>query len=195
MKNREVVYTADLFSGEQECLCETQNYRLPIALRCESRSFSQSERIPLSEISLPEGCMIHDAWGSVLFDACERVGQKYVLTGESKYTVLCEKDGEYSTSEITLPIRYEAEGGKEAPESYSASGNLLSCRVRADGDMLCVDSEIAVVADFIGYEEISYVREVRFGEAKKRLLCQQKNKKKKLLKKLKKKKLLMKQNL
>lgn len=163
MRNQEVVYTADLFSGEQESLCEVREERLPIALRCEHRNFSQSERIPLSELSLPEGCVILDALGSVLFDGCEQIDQKYVLSGESKYLLLCERDGEYSCVDVKLPIRYEAEGGEEVPESFSARGAVISCRARVDGEMLSIDSEIDVVADFIGSEEISAVHTVRFG--------------------------------
>lgn len=165
MSNREVIYTADLFSGAQESACEHREYRLPIALGCDRGNFSQSERIALEGLSLPEGCVIHDAWGSVLFDACEAVGQKYVFSGESKYLLLCEKDGEFSMAELSLPIRYETEGGEECPESYSVKGSVISCRARIDGEMLSLDSEIAVIADFIGYEEISAVREIRFGEA------------------------------
>ncbi len=168
MKNREIVYTADLFSGERESTIDHRDYRLPVALRCEGRNFSQSERLPISKIpALPEGAVICDAWGSVLFDSCEAVGDsgKYVLTGESKYVLLCEKDGEYSTAEVNLPIRYETEGREEKPESYFAQGNLLSCRARIEGETLCLDSEIAVTADLIGFEEIRAVREVRFGEA------------------------------
>jgi len=164
MAEREVIYTKDLFSSAQECLCETETYRLPIALRCDRRNFSQSERILLSEVAIPEGAVIHDAWGQVLFDGCEQVGQKYVLTGESRYTLLCEKDGEVSSAELTLPIRYETEGREESPESFAAVGRVLSCRARVDGEVLCLDAEIAVAADFCGIEEIEVVREVRFGE-------------------------------
>lgn len=165
MKNREVRYTEDLFSSEREALCETERYRLPIALRCDRRNFSQSERIPFAEISLPEGASICDAWGVVLFEGCESVGTKYQLTGQSRYTLLCEKDGEYSATEVTLPLRYETEGGEGVPESFSAVGCVLSCRARVDGEMLCLDAEIAVSADFCGVREIEAVREVRFGEA------------------------------
>ncbi|MBO5938482.1 MAG: DUF3794 domain-containing protein [Clostridia bacterium] len=165
MNNREIVYTADLFSGERESACEYREYRVPVALRCDRRNFSQSERLSLSEFSFAEGGAICDAWGSVLFDGCEAVGGKYVLTGQSKYVLLWEKDGEYSTSEITLPFRYETDGREESPESYLAGGTLLSCRARVEGHLLCLDAEIAVAADFIGYEKISAVREVRFGEA------------------------------
>lgn len=164
MAEREVSYTKDLFSSAQDCLCERETYRLPIALRCERRNFSQSERIPLAEVAFPEGAVIHDAWGQVLFESCEQVGQKYVLTGESRYTLLCEKDGEFSTVELPLPLRYETEGGEESPESFACVGRVLLCRARAEGEVLCLDAEIAVAADFCGTEEIEVVREVRFGE-------------------------------
>ena len=171
MRNREVRYTSDLFSTSCESLCEMQSIRTPVAIRCEQRNFSQSERIPRSAVALPEGAEICDAFGSVLFDACEQVGQKYVLTGQSRYTLLCEKDGEYSTAEVSLPIRYETDAGDRAMESFSCVGNLLSCRARVDGDVLCLDAEISVAAEFCGAEEIESVREARFGES----LCQRRS--------------------
>jgi hypothetical protein len=100
----------------------------------------------------------------VLFEGCESVGSKYQLTGQSRYTLLCEKDGEYSATEVSLPLRYETEGGEGIPESFSAVGCVLSCRARVDGEVLCLDAEIAVSADFCGAGEIEAVREVRFGE-------------------------------
>lgn len=164
MKNREVRYTEDLFSTACETSCQTERYRIPIALRCERRNFSQSERIAAKETSLPEGANICDACGVVFFEGCEVVGSKYQLTGQSRYTLLCEKDGEYSATELTMPIRYETEGGEETLESFSAVGSVLSCRARVDGETLCLDAEIAVSADFCGACEIEAVREVRFGE-------------------------------
>ena len=162
MKECEVAYTADLFSGECESECEIVSYRLPVALGCTHGNFSQSERIPTAEISLQEGCSIVDVWGSVLFDLCEKSGQRYLLSGESRYTLLCERDGELFCSEVSVPIRYETEGGEQAPESYSAKGTVLSCRARLDGEMLALDAEIDVVTDLIGFEEVSAVRSVRF---------------------------------
>lgn len=165
MKACEKRYTSDLFSSEYESRTETKSYRLPTVLRCERRNFSQSERIPLTSISLSEGATICDAWGSVLFDTCTMLGQNYVLSGQSRYTLLCEKNGEYSTCEVSLPIRYESDGGEGVPESFSAEGRVITCRVRAEGETLCLDAEISVSADFCGVQEIAAVREVRLGEA------------------------------
>ena len=164
MKNCEKSYTEDLFSTERESSCEKKSYRLPTALRCERRNFSQSERIARSGVSIPEGARICDAWGSVSFEDCSTVGQKYVLTGQSRYTMLCEKDGEYSACELILPIRYETEAAEGEAESFSAEGRVISCRARAEGEVVCLDAEIAVAADFCGAQEIVAVSAARFGE-------------------------------
>ena len=88
---------------------------------------------------------------------------KLLGKGKGGYSYLCERDGELFCSEVSVPIRYETEGGEQAPESYSAKGTVLSCRARLDGEMLALDAEIGVVADLIGFEEISAVRSVRFA--------------------------------
>ena len=164
MRNRTVHDTADCYSTTVESECDYRTYRLPVALRCENGNLSQSERIPTEESNLPEGASIADAFGSVIFDGCEQAGESYLLTGQSRYWLLCQKDNEYSVTEVTLPLRYELDGGKEPPVSYDAVGEVLSCRARVDGDTLCLDAEISVTANFVGEEELTVVDTVRFGE-------------------------------
>ena len=164
MRNFPVRYTADVYSTERESRCQTEEARVPVALRCENGNVSQSERIALSNLNLPERCTIVDAWGVAMTDGCEMVGGRYVLTGQSRYTLLCEKDGEYSVSEVTIPLRYETEGAGEKPVCFDAMANVISCRARIDGEMLCLDAEVAMVCDFVGERTISPVSEVEFGE-------------------------------
>lgn len=164
MCNQTVNYTADLYSTQVESECEYRSLRLPVALRCENGNVSQSERIPLEGLNLPQDAAIVDVLGNVWMDGCEQMGEKYVLTGQTRYQLLCRKDTEYSVAEVTLPLRYETEGGRRAPESFDAVGEVLSCRARVDGDTLHLDAELSVAADFMGSEEIRTVSAVRFGE-------------------------------
>ena len=163
MRNFPVRYTADLYSTERESRCEVEELRLPVALRCENGNVSQSERIALSELTLPEGCTVIDAWGTAMMDGCETVGNRYVLTGQSRYALLCESDGEYSVSEVTLPLRYETEGMGEEPVCFDAEARVIACRARVEGENLCLDAEIAMVYDFVGEERISPVSVAELG--------------------------------
>ena len=164
LRNRVVHYTSDLYSTAVESDCEYRSYSVPVALRCENGNVSQSERIPLEGLNLPQGAFVLDAIGSVVWDGCELMGEKYVLSGQSRYQLLCRREEEYSVAELTLPVRLEVQGSGMTPTGYDAVGEVLSCRARIDGDTLNLDAELSVVADFMGTEEIRAVSEIRFGE-------------------------------
>jgi len=163
--NRSVRYTEDLYSTEVESVCERKEYALPIALRCENRNLSQSERIPLEGLNIPEGASVVGVWGSVQPEQCTQEGEKLILSGQSRYVLLCEREGEYSVAEVTLPLRYETEGGEVPMTGFDATAEVISCRARTDGETLNLDAELSVVADFMGTDCIHTVSAVRFGEA------------------------------
>ncbi len=165
MDNRTVRYTEDLYSTEVESECDYADYTLPVLLGCANGNLSQSERIPMQELNLPESAEIVDVQGSILWDGCEQMGDKYVLTGHSRYQLLCRKESEYLVAEITLPLRYETKGRGTPPAGYDAQGEMLFCRAKVDGGMLNLDAEISIASDFLGKEEIRAVSEARFGEA------------------------------
>ena len=162
--NRRMSYTADLYSTAVESDCEYRSSDVPVALKCEKGNLSQSERIPLEGLNVPKGALVVDSLGTVLFDGCEQENSTYVLTGQSRYQLLCQKDGEYSVAEVTVPLRYEMKGEGQVPTCYDAVGEVLSCRVRMEGDTLCLDAELSVTADFVGSTELRYVSAVHFGE-------------------------------
>lgn len=164
-QNLPVRYTLDLYSTEQESRCEQAEYKIPVVRKCENANLSQSERLSASENHLPEGAQILDAWGAASFESCENAGGKYVLIGQSRYTLLCQKDGELSAFEIVLPLRYETEGADGDAIGFDARADVLWCRARIEGDVLCLDSELGVFAEFLGEERIVPIREVEFGEA------------------------------
>ena len=162
--NLPMTYTADLYSTETESVCEYADYDLPVALKCENRNLSQSERLPLEGLNLPEEATVLDAFGTAQLDACEQVGNRYVLTGQSRYLLLCEKDGEYFVTELNLPLRYETDAADGTPTGFDATAEVISCRVALSGDTLNLDAELSVVADFLGTESIRTPERVTFGE-------------------------------
>ncbi len=161
--NGTVRYAEDAYSTERECECRKDNILVPYLLALTNANFSQSERVDLSETNIPQNAIPIDSWGSVYLSSCDRDGEKYVFSGQSKYCILWEKDGEYGACEISLPVKYECMG-REERRSYDAIADVVSVRTRVDGDMLCIDAEIAVAYDIMGAREISVVRECRFGE-------------------------------
>lgn len=164
MVNQTVSYTSDLYSTERESTCETQKYSLPMILRCDHGNISQNERVPKETLNWTDGTTLKDVFAGVRFDTCEQAGQKYVLIGQSRYVLLCENNGEYSTTEVLLPLRYETEGGEMAPESFDAVGTVISCHAKIEGATLQLNAEIAIASDFMGSKEILAVTDARFGE-------------------------------
>ena len=163
MQNEEFTHTADLYSTEESCICEHVEYSMPIALGCTNSNVSQSERIPLEQTNISPDANIIYACGAPRFDNCTLVGEKYMLTGECRYTLICESGGEYSSSEIVLPVRYEMSADGEV-SGYDAQADVISCRARVDGENLCIDAELSVVAELTGAELVRTLSEARFGE-------------------------------
>lgn len=162
--NEERSYTADVYSVERECQCETETAYLPAVRACGVGNFSQSERIALSDTGIPEGAQICDIFGSVRFDGCEYGGGKYDLSGQSRYTLLWEKDGEYGSADVELPTKYGLDGEIAENMSFDAYGEIISCRGRTDGELVCIDAEIAVCADVFEMREIRMARAAHFGD-------------------------------
>lgn len=165
MKNLPIRYTADLYSVTTQSACEYAEYALPVVWRCENVNLSQSERLSAEELNLDENTQVIDAWGGASIESCEEHEGRYVLTGQSRYSLLCERDGEYSVSELALPFRYETERGEGRLSGFDAQASVLSCRVRKEGGVLSLDAELAVNAELLGSETIRVVETAEFGEA------------------------------
>lgn len=164
MRNLPLTYTADLYSTQAESACEYADHTLPVALKCENRNLSQSERIPREDLTIPEGAELVTVWGEGSWETCEAAGDKYVLNGQSRYLLLWQKDGEYGTAEVTLPLRYETEGAGMVPVGWDAEAEAVSCRARREGDHWQLDAEWAIIADFVGSAPVHLLESVQFGE-------------------------------
>ena len=162
--DRTVKYTADAYSTARECECDISTLAIPANIACMNGNFSQNERVPLSEVAIPEGARIIDSHGSVAFKNCEGTDGKYSFTGTAKYRILYEKEGEYGVCELELPARYALEGIPSNKYAFDALGDIIDCRVRIEGDTLAVDSEISVCADIFGEDPANAVREIRLGD-------------------------------
>jgi len=163
-ENLKCRYIADVYSTERECECDRTELLLPTVALCANGNFSQSERLPMSEAGIPEGADIIDAFCVIRFDSSEYTGEKYIFTGNSKYTLLCEKEGEFSSCEFQLPVKYETSGIGGDAISSDIAAETVSCRVRLDGDVLRVDSEIAVCVDAVCINKVSAVKGIRLGD-------------------------------
>ena len=158
-------YVADMYSTESQCKCEYTTLPLPVLAACSNGNFSHSERVQRAETELEAGANVMDVKGIVSFDNCEYQDGKYLFSGQCRYTLLWEKDGEYGVTDVALPVKYEVEGRECRDFTFNATGSLLECRVRADGDTVAIDAEIGVCADVWGTVFVNTVKEFSLGDA------------------------------
>ena len=165
-KKRLWSYTKDVYSTERECGCETFEIDVPRALVCKNGSFSQNERVSVADKGLPEGAVVADHTAEVIFDDCEVLDGKLTLVGNTKYNVICEIDGEYSSFELSFPVRYHVDMGGYTGKgiSFDAAGSVISRRLRLEGDVLAIDAEIGVSCFASCSDCITVAKAVRFGD-------------------------------
>ncbi len=166
--NMEVSYTADLYSTERPCRTTASEHAVPVFLGAVTGNLSQSERMVAAEKGIPEGATVLDVYGSATVDGCEARDGRYVVNGQSRYVFLCEKGGEYSMTEVLLPLRYETEGRGLAPDWSDLCADVISCRGRVSGDVLELDAELSIAGHFMGTQAIRALESVEFADQKKK---------------------------
>ena len=167
--NTEACYTADLYSTECACRTTVNEYQIPVFLGAVTGNFSQSERLSATEKGIPEGANVLGVYGSATADGCEARDGRYLLSGQSRYVFICEKNGEYNATELMLPWRYECEGNTMAPDWSDTCVEVVSCRGRVNGDTLELDAELSVAGHFMGTQTIRALEIAELaGEKKKK---------------------------
>lgn len=159
-----LTYTRDLYSTENYCEASYRNYDIPCVLSSVTGNFSQSERLPVSDTTVQTGSRVVDIWCKPNVEKVESEKNKYILSGQCRYTLLLEKEGDYSVAELSFPFKYECDGGATTPSGFVADMGVISCRGRLDGENIGIDAELWVSAEFMGSNTITALSEVRFGE-------------------------------
>jgi hypothetical protein len=108
---------------------------------------TQSESRTAEELGLTKDTSVWDVSGQVTVEklACEE--GKIVITGVGRYVLaLALPDGEMSSREIHLPLRYVAQAPVTSDMTLDdeTSLRLLSAKARFDGVRLAVDAEVGV---------------------------------------------------
>lgn len=159
-----ITYSEDLYSTENLCQTSYRDYSLPTVFSIKPTSLSQSERVPIAESGIKQGSRIIDVRCRASADKLETEANKYILSGQCKYSLLLECEGEYSASELLLPFRYEGECEGENIRGHFTSVLVTSCRARCDGANLAIDSELCISGELFGESHIMCVSEVSFGD-------------------------------
>ena len=158
-------YTADAYSAEYECRCITAPMSVRSLAMCAMGNATLSERISLSETTIPADAQIIDTHSRANMQSCEWQGGKYVFSGNADLAVIWRSAGDFGASELHIPLRYEhscPEGAEAACFDCGAALDGLRCRI--EGDNLCVDAELMVSADCMVEQAIELVESLELLE-------------------------------
>lgn len=139
-------YLKDVYSTNYESSCSFKDYNVPTTGYCYSGNYSINERISGDSIQIPQEAQIIDCTAYAFVEQTECAGNKVVCSGNVKYTLVIDSNGEFSNIEIMLPTKFEFEGIKEDSMLCQSKFNVLNIKARIDDGNLCLDSEIGVTS-------------------------------------------------
>ena len=165
-KNEDVVYVKDLYSTANKTDCTYREIPTLREGRAFNSNFTQSDSMTLEEAGLTPEHRIVDITGYAYPESAFLDGERWVFSGKTKFSVLAEKDGEYSNAELELPYRYSIDSKNiEGENSYaSAVAEVISARARLDGERIGVDAEIMMCGVISKTENTRMLDSVSFGE-------------------------------
>ncbi len=164
-KNSTVAYTADVYSSDLECDCSSRRMSVRNALTCFASNFTFSERIPLTNVQIPEGAEFICGFANVNADKCTYVSGKYVITGNAVITAVYQNDGDIYSVDVTSPIKYECDGARSECVCFDVCIRAENIKLRISDGNLCIDAEMTVCGDCLGESIAENVDKITFGEA------------------------------
>ena len=164
--NREIAYTADLYSTECKCNSTARACEIPNVICNKNSPLSVSERIPLEELGIPEGAELCDLLANATVDSATIEDGKYILRGMCKYIMIFSKDGEYACADFRTPLKYEcdASASDSAISGFDVTAGVISCKGRLDRDSVNVDSELTLSVSLFGGSSAEILERAEFGE-------------------------------
>ena len=164
--NLEFEYTKDMYSTEQKAECSSRELYLPRVLLNKTDKISCSEKIGREELMIPENAELVDVCATPVFESCAVDSGKYLIRGNVKYDVLWESEGEYGSSQISLPLKYECAAEEEMlPDCTDMLGSACGIRMRADRESIGIDCDIDVAFTLFGSQPVSMLEKAEFSES------------------------------
>ncbi len=165
-KNETVSYVKDMYSTAHKTDCVYRDIPTLKDGRAFNSNFTQSDSLTLEMAGLTPEHKIVDISGIACPERAMLDGEKWVFEGRSKFSVIAEKDGEYSNVEIELPYRYSVDAKQSDGErAYaSATAEVINTRARLDGERIGIDAEVELCGVISNMSEIEMLDSVSFGE-------------------------------
>ena len=167
-KREGVTYVKDIYSTERETSCEYRNTPFLSDGRALNSNFTQSDSMTLEEAGLTPEHKLVDIEGRAYTESELLEGGRWIFTGKTRFSLLCEKDGEYTCTEIEMPFRYTVESKQnESDNAYaSAIAEVINSRARLDGERIGVDAEVMMSCIISSKNDVRMLDDVSFGEEK-----------------------------
>ena len=163
--DEEISFVRDLYSTKRESTCLQKSYNIPCVGYAENGNFSMNEKLSREGlVTLPETFEIVDVYGCAASESIEENDGKLELRGSSKFTLIIKSNDEYSSQDITLPLKYVFDSPGKNITSYCNEMSVISCTARWDGEFVSIDAEVGVVSVGLSLNEVSVVDEVKLGE-------------------------------
>jgi hypothetical protein len=167
--NEPFSYTEDIYSTEKHCECRREEISVPTVKKNIFGNLSQSERISLVDANISEGSEIIDVFGKACVTGVDNTDGKSILTGDSRYSLICKREEDIYPVELRVPFRYECDSNIPNKADLRRDDINISCtldgrKARIDGDMLMLDAEIRFSGLAFEESDISKVCEIVAGD-------------------------------
>lgn len=158
-----VPYVKDVYSTERKTENTYKTVSVPTLATAFGGNFTLSGSLSLDEAGIPVGASIIDVCGTAYPDEYIFDGDRCAVGGKARFSLLLNKDGEYSTADIELPFNYRTSASGEFDRAICAA-EVISVRARADGDRIGIDAEIGISGRASMEKNEKMLSRVCFGE-------------------------------
>ncbi len=166
-KAERINYVKDVYSTVYATECQYRSIRLPSNSNVISANFTLSDSASLEEAGIAQGNTVVDSSGIAMIESVQYdENGRMTVNGRARFSLLMEKDGEYSSSDMELPFKYTADTSLQNTDGSSASiaPSIISTRARIDGERVGIDAEIALLGSVCELKDISALDGVSFGD-------------------------------
>ena len=162
-RSESVRYVKDVYSASRKSLNEYKTVAIPTCGVCFGGNFTLSDSLSLEDSGISPGAKIIDASGVAFVEDYSFEGGRCSMSGRAKFSMLTERDGEFGTSEIELPFSYKTAIDRQLSQAMCEC-EVISVRVRADGERVGVDAEIGVSGAAYSVKNEKMLSNAAFGD-------------------------------
>lgn len=163
-RDEEITFVKDAYSIGRRADNSYKRVSIPKNAAAFMGNFTLSDSLSLDEAGIASGSRVIDVCGVAFPEEYYFDGGRCAVGGRARFSLLLEKDGEYSVTDIEIPFNYRALSSGEY-ENMICSAEIVSIRARIDGERVGVDAEIGVSGKAMHSEREEMISHIGFGEA------------------------------